>query len=61
MVSALDDSVGAIHQSLVDAGMADNTIIVFSTDNGGPTNGYDGNGACNWPLRYEYDDSKVIF
>ncbi|GFN78880.1 arylsulfatase [Plakobranchus ocellatus] len=51
VVSALDDSVGAVYKALQDSGMADNTIIVFSTDNGGPTNGYDQNAACNWPLR----------
>ncbi|GFS05555.1 arylsulfatase [Elysia marginata] len=51
VVSALDDSVGAVYQALQDTGMADNTIIVFSTDNGGPTNHYDQNAACNWPLK----------
>ncbi|XP_005101283.1 arylsulfatase I [Aplysia californica] len=51
VTSALDDSVGAVYKALQDAGMADNTVIVFSTDNGGPANNYDGNAACNWPLR----------
>ncbi|CAL1528370.1 unnamed protein product [Lymnaea stagnalis] len=51
VVSALDDSVGSVYRALVDAGMENNTVIVFSTDNGGPANGYDGNAACNWPLR----------
>lgn len=51
VVSALDDSVGAVYQALQDSGMAQNTILVFSTDNGGPTNGYDLNAACNWPLK----------
>ena len=29
----------------------DNTIIVFTTDNGGPANGFDVNWANNYPLR----------
>eukprot|EP00051_Salpingoeca_urceolata_P032885 m.17902 g.17902 ORF g.17902 m.17902 type:complete len:312 (-) comp5572_c0_seq1:77-1012(-) len=31
--------------------MWDNTIVVFTTDNGGPTTTGDGVGARNWPLR----------
>jgi len=51
MVAALDDSVGAVVQLLHERGMMHNTIIVFTTDNGGPANNYDGNAACNFPLR----------
>lgn len=52
MVSALDDAVGSIVQNLKDKKMYSNSIIVFTTDNGGPANGFDGNAASNFPLRY---------
>jgi len=52
MVAALDDSIGDVVRSLNHHDMLNNTIIVFTTDNGGPANGYDGNAACNYPLRY---------
>ena len=51
MVSALDDSVGSVVRTLEQRGMLDNTILVFTTDNGGPADNYDGNAACNVPLR----------
>ena len=51
MVSALDDAVGNITASLKAKKMLDNTVIIFSTDNGGPANGFDMNHASNWPLR----------
>ena len=35
MISALDDAVGAIHQKVKDAGIEDNTLIFFISDNGG--------------------------
>lgn len=54
MLSALDDSVGNITKALFNRGMLNNTIIVFSTDNGGPANGFDMNDANNWPLRYNW-------
>ena len=52
MVSALDDGVGHVVQALQERGMLENSIIVFTTDNGGPSNGFDGNAASNYPLRY---------
>nr|CAD7439586.1 unnamed protein product [Timema bartmani] len=51
MVSKLDESVGMVVSALKEKGMLDNSVIVFSTDNGGPTNGFDNNVASNWPLR----------
>ena len=51
MVGALDESVGEVVAALEEKGILDNTIIVFSTDNGGAANGYDGSRGSNWPLR----------
>ncbi|CAL1275001.1 unnamed protein product [Larinioides sclopetarius] len=51
MVSALDDSVNKITKSLQARNMLKNSIIVFSTDNGGPAAGFNDNAASNWPLR----------
>ncbi|KAF8768315.1 Arylsulfatase B like protein [Argiope bruennichi] len=51
MVSALDDSVSQIIKSLHTKNMLNNSIIVFSTDNGGPAAGFNDNAASNWPLR----------
>ena len=44
-----------ISSQIVDAlkasGLYNNSVIVFSTDNGGPAAGFDMNSACNFPLR----------
>ena len=51
VTAALDEGIGRIYGALSDAGILDNTIIVFTTDNGGPANGFDFNYASNYPLR----------
>jgi len=47
MVACVDDQIGRIVAALKARGLADNTLIAFSSDNGGPT----GSGATNGPLR----------
>ncbi|MFH5802969.1 sulfatase-like hydrolase/transferase [Alienimonas sp. DA493] len=37
MLKALDESVGALRASLAQRGLAENTLVLFLSDNGGPT------------------------
>jgi arylsulfatase A-like enzyme len=47
MVSCEDEQIGRIAAALEKKGLAKNTLIIFSSDNGGPTQ----SGATNGPLR----------
>ena len=47
MMQALDESIKNVTTTLKAKGYLDNTIIIFSTDNGGKTAA----GSSNWPLR----------
>ena len=51
LAAALDDGIGNVTQALKDEGLYDNTILIFSSDNGGPTNGSEGTQSNNYPLR----------
>lgn len=51
MVSVVDESVCNVTKALHQKRMLNNTIIVFTTDNGGPAHGMDSNVASNMPLR----------
>jgi arylsulfatase A-like enzyme len=48
MVSAVDDGVGRLLAKLRELGLEQNTLVVFLSDNGGPT---DDNASSNAPLR----------
>lgn len=51
-VTALDDSIGDLIETLERNNMYDNTIIIFSTDNGGaPIEMFNHNAGTNFPLR----------
>jgi arylsulfatase A-like enzyme len=52
MMSAMDDAIGAVLGKLQSAGLEDNTLVFFISDNGGPTMpGTSGNASINKPLR----------
>jgi arylsulfatase A-like enzyme len=48
MLSALDDAVGEVLGAVEKNGQTNNTLVIFHSDNGGPTKG---NGSINTPLR----------
>nr|XP_050849642.1 arylsulfatase B [Vespula vulgaris] len=51
MLTKLDQSVGQVVKALYEKDLLKNSVIIFSTDNGGPAAGFNLNAASNWPLR----------
>ncbi|XP_059482457.1 arylsulfatase B-like [Neocloeon triangulifer] len=51
MVWLLDQSVGEVMRALKNRNMLENSIVIFSSDNGGAAANYNRNVASNWPLR----------
>ena len=50
MVEAMDQAVGKVLKQLDDSGVADNTIVFYTSDNGGLSTS-EGSPTCNLPLR----------
>ena len=50
-VVAIDDAVATVETALREKGILNNTLIIFSSDNGGPTDGTNNNMMSNFPLR----------
>ena len=50
MMAALDDAVGLVLEAVAESGEADNTIIIFTSDNGGVSSG-DGFATSALPMR----------
>lgn len=51
MLSKLDQSVGAVVKALENKRMLKNSIVIFTSDNGGPAAGFNLNAASNYPLK----------
>ncbi|KAG5676135.1 hypothetical protein PVAND_005986 [Polypedilum vanderplanki] len=51
IVQHMDKSVGEIVNALAEENILNNSIIIFSSDNGGPAAGFNLNAASNFPLR----------
>lgn len=52
MVSCLDEAIGNVTNTMKELGMWDETLLIFTTDNGGPVHTFSAIGSSNWPLRY---------
>jgi len=51
MLGAIDEGMGNVSQALRAKGIYDDTLIVVTTDNGGPTTECSTTGQSNWPYR----------
>jgi arylsulfatase A-like enzyme len=51
MLTAADEGIGNVTRALQDAGLWDDTLVIFTTDNGGPTTTCAVQGSSNYPKR----------
>ncbi|KAJ9473776.1 putative sulfatase PB10D8.02c [Diplonema papillatum] len=51
MATILDEAIGNITSTLEEIGELENTLVIFSSDNGGPTNNHENTMSNNYPLR----------
>ena len=51
MIYQMDEGIGNITAALKQYGMLENTVLIFTSDNGAAIGTGDGIGGSNWPLR----------
>lgn len=51
MAAVMDEGIGQILAALKKKGVYDDTMIIFASDNGGPTNNNEGTWSSNYPMR----------
>ena len=51
MLGALDDGIKNITEALMEIGIWNETLLIFSTDNGAPCSHFNGTAMSNYPLR----------
>jgi len=51
MIACMDEGIGNVTSALDKKGMLDNTLLIFTTDNGGPSETCAKQGSSNYPLR----------
>eukprot|EP01064_Diplonema_japonicum_P017370 TRINITY_DN2545_c0_g1_i7.p1 TRINITY_DN2545_c0_g1~~TRINITY_DN2545_c0_g1_i7.p1 ORF type:complete len:503 (+),score=120.75 TRINITY_DN2545_c0_g1_i7:27-1511(+) len=51
LCKVMDDAIGQVTTTLDKQGLTENTILIFASDNGGPTNENEGTWSSNYPLR----------
>ena len=61
MVEHIDRSVGRIEQKLADAGLAENTVVVFFSDNGGLVQRFDKIPLIAKEKQYIYENSSLLY
>lgn len=57
MLAAMDDNIGRVLKTLRTHGLEENTLIFFTSDNGGPITKMGGNGSVNRPLKGQKGDT----
>lgn len=63
MISSMDDMVGRLVRSLDEMGLREDTLVIFTTDNGTPSASYltvDENGKMIRPRTYSIRDGEVV-
>jgi arylsulfatase A-like enzyme len=60
MAKCMDDGIGNVTAALKAKGMWENTVVIFSSDNGGPTNGNEGKSFLKYKIVFMTEFSSYF-